>query len=45
MTASATERATTFQDLGLSAPLLKAIDAVGYERPTPIQAQDRKSVV
>ena len=39
MTASATERATTFQDLGVSAPLLKAIDAVGYERPTPIQAQ------
>ncbi len=28
----------TFSDLALSAPLLKAIDELGYERPTPIQA-------
>jgi superfamily II DNA/RNA helicase len=39
MTASATVRGMTFQHLGLSAPLLKAVDAVGYEAPTPIQAQ------
>ncbi|MCE9607437.1 MAG: DEAD/DEAH box helicase [Planctomycetia bacterium] len=30
---------TTFQDLGLSEPLLRAIAADGYETPTPIQAQ------
>ncbi len=30
---------TTFTDLGLSAPLLKALDAEGYSTPTPIQAQ------
>ncbi|CAN5243637.1 DEAD/DEAH box helicase [soil metagenome] len=30
---------TSFTDLGLSAPLLKALDAEGYEIPTPIQAQ------
>ena len=29
----------TFNDLGLSAPLLKAIKEQGYETPTPIQAQ------
>lgn len=29
----------TFTELKLSAPLLKAIQAEGYERPTPIQAQ------
>ncbi|XOV88008.1 MAG: DEAD/DEAH box helicase [Pseudomonadota bacterium] len=29
----------TFGDLGLTAPLLKALDAVGYETPTPIQAR------
>ena len=29
----------SFSDLGLSAPLLKALDDVGYETPTPIQAQ------
>jgi ATP-dependent RNA helicase DeaD len=28
-----------FQHLGFSAPLLKAVDAVGCEAPTPIQAQ------
>ena len=29
--------AVTFQDLGLSEPLLKAITEIGYEAPTPIQ--------
>lgn len=28
-----------FDALGLSAPLLKAIEEIGYERPTPIQAR------
>ena len=28
---------TTFKDLGLSAPILKAITAQGYETPSPIQ--------
>ncbi|GAP65812.1 DNA/RNA helicase [Mizugakiibacter sediminis] len=28
----------TFRDLGLPAPLLQALDAVGYEAPSPIQA-------
>ncbi len=31
--------ASSFQDLGLSAPVLKALDGVGYETPSPIQAQ------
>ncbi|MGD9806610.1 MAG: DEAD/DEAH box helicase [Hyphomicrobiaceae bacterium] len=30
---------TTFNDLGLAAPLLKALNDEGYETPTPIQAQ------
>src|SRR5258708_3869038 len=30
---------TTFEDLQLSAPTLKAIKDLGYEEPTPIQAQ------
>src|SRR6058998_3063922 len=30
---------TTFKDLGLSAPLLEALDDVGYESPSPIQEQ------
>ena len=30
---------TTFAELGLSAPLLEAIKAVGYEEPSPIQEQ------
>ena len=30
---------TTFTDLGLSEPVLRAIKDVGYEHPTPIQAQ------
>ncbi len=29
---------TTFADLGLSAPLVEALTALGYEEPTPIQA-------
>ena len=28
-----------FKSLGLSEPLLKALDEVGYESPTPIQSQ------
>jgi ATP-dependent RNA helicase RhlE len=30
---------TKFTDLGLSAPILQALAAKGYEQPTPIQAQ------
>ena len=30
---------TSFNELGLSAPILKALAAEGYETPTPIQAQ------
>jgi ATP-dependent RNA helicase RhlE len=30
---------TTFQDLGVSAPILKALEAEGYTTPTPIQMQ------
>ena len=30
---------TTFKDLGLSAPILKAITAQGYDTPSPIQAK------
>ncbi|MFT0892146.1 DEAD/DEAH box helicase [Pseudochelatococcus sp. G4_1912] len=30
---------TSFQDLGLAAPLLAALTAEGYENPTPIQGQ------
>ncbi len=30
---------TTFKDLGVSAPILKALDAEGYSTPTPIQIQ------
>jgi ATP-dependent RNA helicase DeaD len=30
---------TSFSDLGLPAPLLKALNDVGYETPSPIQAQ------
>jgi ATP-dependent RNA helicase RhlE len=32
-------RLTTFNDLGLAEPILKAIAAEGYTSPTPIQAQ------
>src|SRR5919202_357110 len=34
-----TERPTTFTDLQLAPELLRAVTDVGYERPTPIQAQ------
>jgi len=37
MTTATAEKKTTFRDLGLSEPLLKAIDDMGYEHPTPIQ--------
>jgi ATP-dependent RNA helicase DeaD len=30
---------TTFADLGLSAPVLQALEDVGYEKPSPIQEQ------
>lgn len=30
---------TTFSELGLSAPILQALEDVGYEEPSPIQAQ------
>ncbi len=30
---------TTFQDLNLSEPILRAVTELGYEEPTPIQAQ------
>lgn len=30
---------TTFSELGLDAKILKALDEIGYETPTPIQAQ------
>jgi ATP-dependent RNA helicase RhlE len=30
---------TTFNDLGLAEPILKAVSAVGYTKPTPIQEQ------
>jgi len=33
------ETETTFADLGLAAPILKALEDVGYEIPTPIQAR------
>lgn len=33
-----TEIETSFNDLGLSAPLLKALNDLGYEKPSPIQA-------
>lgn len=34
-----TEQAATFDELELSNPILKALKDVGYETPTPIQAQ------
>ncbi len=36
---------TTFSELGLDAKLLRALDAEGYETPTPIQAQAIPSVM
>jgi superfamily II DNA/RNA helicase len=38
MSKSNAESGTTrFSDLKLSAPLIKALDEIGYETPTPIQ--------
>jgi len=37
--ASALEAATTFTELGLAAPILQALDEMGYKTPTPIQKQ------
>ncbi len=34
-----TDTVTTFNQLSLSQPLLKALDDVGYEKPSPIQAE------
>ena len=34
-----TDTATTFIQLALSKPILKALDDVGYEKPSPIQAE------
>ena len=34
-----TDTLTAFNQLGLSQPVLKALDEVGYETPSPIQAQ------
>ena len=34
-----TDTVTTFNQLNLSAPLLKALDQIGYEKPSPIQAE------
>jgi len=34
-----TEKITAFNQLALSKPLIKALDDVGYETPSPIQAQ------
>ena len=31
--------AVAFSDLGLSEAVLKAVEALGYEQPTPVQAQ------
>jgi superfamily II DNA/RNA helicase len=36
---AADAKRTTFADLGLSAPVLRAIDEMGYRHPTPIQEQ------
>ena len=34
-----TETAIAFDQLGLSEPIQKALDTVGYETPSPIQAE------
>src|SRR5688572_22711924 len=36
---------TTFQELGLNEPILKAIAELGYEEPTPIQAKTIRRVL
>jgi ATP-dependent RNA helicase DeaD len=33
------DRVTSFADLGLSAPILQALEDVGYEQPSPIQEE------
>lgn len=33
------EKIKTFEELGVSAPILRAIEELGYEQPMPIQAQ------
>ena len=38
-TKEAAPEATTFEELGVSAPLRAAIEALGWERPTPIQVK------
>lgn len=35
----------SFASLGLIDPLVRTLDALGYQAPTPVQAQARKSVV
>ena len=30
---------TTFADLGLKAPILESLNDLGYEKPSPIQAE------
>jgi len=39
MSKSEQEVASSFAELGLAAPILKAVDEAGYETPSPIQAQ------
>ncbi|MCW9030862.1 MAG: DEAD/DEAH box helicase [Gammaproteobacteria bacterium] len=36
---SQTDTLPTFSELGLSAPVLEALDTIGYEMPSPIQAE------
>ena len=39
MSESSTSATPSFKDLSLSEPILKALESVGYETPSPIQAQ------
>ena len=34
-----TPATTTFRDLNIAEPLLTALDKIGYETPSPIQAE------
>lgn len=36
---SQTDTLPPFSELGLSSPVLQALDAIGYETPSPIQAE------
>lgn len=45
MSSSASNDAPRFRDLALSPSLLKALDEVGYETPSPIQAQTIPSLL